>query len=51
MGGKWLMAPFVIEHLPPHKLFCKPFGASASVLMRKPRSDVEVIGDLDEELF
>ena len=38
MGSKWLMAPFVIQHLPPHTLYCEPFGGSASVLMRKPRS-------------
>jgi DNA adenine methylase len=51
MGSKWLLAPWVIANLPPHDLYCEPFGGSASVLMRKPRSRVEVLGDLDDEIL
>jgi DNA adenine methylase len=51
MGSKWRLAPWVISHLPPHDLYCEPFGGSASVLMRKPRSKIEVLGDLDDELL
>ena len=51
LGSKWRMAPWVIEHLPPHELYVEPYGGSASVLMRKPRSPVEVLGDLDDELL
>lgn len=51
MGSKWLMARWVISHLPPHRLYVEPFGGSASVLMRKPKSEVEVLGDLDDELL
>ncbi|MBM1170190.1 DNA adenine methylase [Microvirga arabica] len=51
MGSKWRLAPWVISHLPPHDLYCEPFGGSASVLMRKPRSKIEILGDLDDELL
>ncbi|MFJ7437786.1 DNA adenine methylase [Methylorubrum thiocyanatum] len=51
LGGKWLMGPWIIEHLPPHECYVEPFGGSASVLMRKARAPVEVLGDLDDELL
>jgi DNA adenine methylase len=25
-GGKWKLAPWIIEHLPPHKTYVEPFG-------------------------
>lgn len=49
-GGKWMLAPWIIEHFPPHRLYIEPFGGAASVLMRKPRAYAEVYNDLDEEI-
>lgn len=49
-GGKWRLAPWIIEHLPPHKIYVEPFGGAGSVLMRKPRSYAEVYNDLDSEI-
>jgi len=46
-GGKWRLAPWIIAHFPPHKLYVEPYGGGASVLMRKPRSGGEVYNDLD----
>ncbi len=47
LGGKWRLAPWIIQHLPPHRIYIEPFGGAASVLLRKPRAHAEVWGDLD----
>lgn len=51
-GGKWMIALWVIEHLPTaHHLYVELFGGGASVMLRKPRSKAEIYNDLDETLY
>lgn len=49
-GGKWILAPWIIQHLPKHRIYVEPFGGAASVLLRKPRSYAEIYNDMDGEV-
>ena len=49
-GGKWMLAPWIIEHFPEHRSYVEPFGGGGSVLLRKPRSFGEVYNDVDDEI-
>jgi DNA adenine methylase len=46
-GGKHYLAPQIIAHFPPHRIYLEPFGGAASVLLNKPPVDVEAYNDLD----
>lgn len=45
-----MLAPWIIEHLPPHRIYVEPYGGGASVLLRKKRAWAEVYNDLDGEI-
>jgi DNA adenine methylase len=49
-GGKWVIAPRIIAHLPSHQVYVEPYGGGGSVLLRKPRVGHEVYNDLSGEM-
>ena len=49
-GGKWQLAPWIVEHLPQHSAYTEAFCGAASVLAHKGRSRVEVLNDLDGDV-
>jgi DNA adenine methylase len=49
-GGKWRLAPWVLQHMPPHRIYVEPFGGSAAVLLQKARAVSEIWNDLDANL-
>lgn len=49
-GGKWKLASWIVRHFPPHQVYLEPFGGGASVLLNKPRAELETYNDLDGEV-
>lgn len=46
-GAKWRLAPWIIEHMPPHEGYLEPWGGSLAVFFNKAKSRVETVNDLD----
>lgn len=46
-GGKFRLAPWVVQFFPSHRIYVEPFGGAAGVLIRKTRVLSEVYNDLD----
>lgn len=49
-GGKFRLAPWILQHFPAHQIYAEPFGGAAGVLIQKPRAYSEIYNDLDGEL-
>ena len=49
-GGKFRLAPWILQFFPPHGCYVEPFGGAAGVLLQKPHSYAEVYNDLDGEV-
>jgi len=50
-GGKFRLRKWIISHFPPHRIYTEVYGGAASVLMSKPRSEVEIYNDINKSLF
>lgn len=50
-GGKTSAADKIAALLPPHSHYVEPFAGSLAVLLAKPRSEMETVNDLDQDLM
>lgn len=49
-GSKWSIADWIISHFPDHHSYLEPFFGSGAVLFKKPRSNIETVNDLDDNV-
>lgn len=50
-GGKQTLLKYLLPLIPQHKLYCEPFFGGGAVFFAKPKSDVEVINDINGEVI
>ncbi len=49
-GSKWSIANLIISFFQPHHTYLEPFFGSGAVLFTKPRSNIETVNDLDDNV-
>lgn len=49
-GSKWSLADWIISFFPRHHSYLEPFFGSGAVLFNKPRSNIETVNDLDNNV-
>ena len=50
-GGKQTLLKYLLPLIPQHTLYCEPFFGGGAVFFAKPKSDVEVINDINGEVI
>lgn len=50
LGGKFMLVAMLIGFVPPHTTYCEVFGGSASFLLNKKPSKVEVYNDINSDV-
>ena len=50
-GGKFYARRLILDVVPYHEGYCEPFAGGASVFFAKPKSEVSILNDLDEEVI
>ena len=51
IGGKSKIANILIQLFPKHTVYVEPFVGAGNIIYRKPRSNIEVINDLDQDMY
>ncbi len=49
-GSKWSLAQWITSYFPEHHSYLEPFFGSGAVLFNKPRSHIETVNDLDNNV-
>lgn len=50
-GNKSRLAPKIVKLIPPHKVYVEPFVGSAAIYFKKPKSEIEILNDIDKNLM
>jgi DNA adenine methylase len=50
-GGKFYVADWIVSLMPKHRIYVEPFFGAGWVFFRKPKSEVEVINDIDDRVY
>jgi len=50
-GGKTRFLKHLMPMVPPHRVYVEPFAGGLALLLAKPRSQIEVVNDLNKELM
>lgn len=50
IGGKSRLAKRIIDFIPEHKTYIELFGNTASILLKKQRSNIEIYNDIDGDV-
>lgn len=50
-GSKWRMWPIIAEYVTKHTVYTESFGGSAAILLQKPVAGIEVLNDIDGDIY
>lgn len=50
-GAKNRLAPWIVSHIPPHKVYCEPFLGSGAVFLNKEPAYNEILNDIDDDIY
>ncbi len=50
-GGKFYLADWIVSLMPRHKVYVEPFFGAGWVFFTKPKSEIEVINDIDDRVY